>query len=83
MEGSYKIEQQRLAFNLKLKLPSIHQVIETAKERRRERREALLNQKNQEKKNNNQESNAETKSTKLMLQVGEGDRKVDVMIDAD
>ena len=72
-----------MAFNLKLKLPSIHQVIETAKERRRERREALLNQKNQEKKNNNQESNAETKSTKLMLQVGEGDRKVDVMIDAD
>lgn len=82
MDGSYKIEQQRLAFNLKLKLPSIHQVIETAKGRRRERREVLL-QKNQEKKNNNQESNAETKSTKLMLQVGEGDRKMDVMIDAD
>ena len=81
MQSRARTEQ--LPFNLKLKLPSIHQVIETAKEKRIERRLNKLASQNHETENNIQESQAATKSTKLMLQVGEGERKVEVMIDAD
>ena len=76
-------KSERQPFNLKLKLPSIHQVIETAKEKRIERRLTKLAAKNHDTKNNVQESQAATRSTKFMLQVGEGERKVEVMIDAD
>ena len=78
-----RARSERQPFNLKLKLPSIHQVIETAKEKRIERRLSKLASQNHDTQNNIQESQAATKSTKFMLQVGEGERKVEVMIDAD